>query len=149
MIVHSAWTKEKNSSTPQLAVEKEAPVMSREVLIPLKQIKEARERIAAAVTRTPCIYSLPLSRKTGKDVFLKLGCLQVTQAFKARGNANKLALMSYEEREMGVITASSGNHGLGLSMAARRHGVKSVIVVPEVAPANKIEKIKDWWVWKF
>jgi threonine dehydratase len=143
MIIHSAWTKEKNSPTPQLTEEKGAPLMAKEVLIPLKQIKEARERIAAAITRTPCVYSLPLSRKTGKDVFLKLECLQVTQAFKARGNANKLALMSHEEREKGVITASSGNHGLGLSLAAKRHGVNSVIVVPEVAPANKIEKIKE------
>jgi threonine dehydratase len=117
--------------------------MSKQVIIPLKQIKEARERITAAVTRTPCVYSLPLSRKTGKDIFLKLECLQVTQAFKARGNANKLALMGHEERKKGVITASSGNHGLGLSLASKQHGVKSVIVVPEVAPANKIEKITE------
>jgi threonine dehydratase len=80
---------------------------------------------------------------TGKDVFLKLECLQVTQAFKARGNANKLALMSHEERERGVITASSGNHGLGLSLASRQHGLRAMIVVPEVAPVNKIEKIKE------
>ncbi len=117
--------------------------MSKEVPVTLKQIKEACERIAGAITRTPCVYSLPLSRMTGKDVFLKLECLQLTQAFKARGNANKLALMSHEEREKGVITASSGNHGLGLSLASRRHGLKAVIVVPEVAPANKIEKIKE------
>lgn len=103
--------------------------MSKQVIIPLKQIKEARERITAAVTRTPCVYSFPLSRKTGKDIFLKLECLQVTQAFKARGNANKLALMGHEERKKGVITASSGNHGLGLSLASKQHGVKSVIVV--------------------
>ena len=119
------------------------PEMPEEFLVSLEQIKKARERIAEAVIRTPCIYSLPLSRKTGKDVFLKLECLQVTQAFKARGNANKLALMGPEEKAKGVITASSGNHGLGLSLASMRHGVKSAIVVPEVAPANKVEKIKE------
>ena len=68
--------------------------------IPLDQIKEARQRIAGAVTRTPCVYSLPLSRKTGRDVFLKLENLQVTQAFKARGNANKIALL--DDREIHV-----------------------------------------------
>jgi threonine dehydratase len=119
-----------------MSVETEAPIL-------LQRIKEARDRIAKAVIRTPCVYSLPLSRKAGGDVFLKLECLQVTQAFKARGNANKLALMSREERERGVITASSGNHGLGLSLAAKQHSVNAVVVVPEVAPANKIEKIKE------
>jgi len=117
--------------------------MSKKVPITLEQIKEARERIAGAIIKTPCVYSLPISRMTGNDVFLKLECLQLTQAFKARGNANKLALMSKAEIERGVITASSGNHGLGLSLASKRHGLKAVIVVPEVAPANKIEKIRE------
>ena len=111
--------------------------------ISLSRIKEARERIKKVVNKTPCIYSLPLSRKTGKDVFLKLENLQVTQAFKARGNANKIALLTEEEKRRGVITASSGNHGLGLSLAALRNGVKAVIVLPEVAPENKIKKIKE------
>ena len=111
--------------------------------IPLEQIREAQERIKGAVVRTPCVYSLPLSRKTGKDIFLKLESLQVTQAFKARGNANKIALLKKEEKQKGVITASSGNHGLGLSLASMRHGIKAVIVVPEVAPTNKIDKIRE------
>ena len=69
------------------------------------------------VNKTPCIYSLPLSRITKKEVFLKLENLQVTQAFKARGNANKIMLLSREEKGRGVITVSSGNHGQGLSLA--------------------------------
>lgn len=111
--------------------------------ISLKKIKEARERIKGMVNKTPCIYSLPLSRITKKEVFLKLENLQVTQAFKARGNANKITLLSKEEKGRGVITASSGNHGQGLSLAALRAGIKAVIVLPEVAPKNKIEKIKE------
>jgi len=86
--------------------------------VTLKKIKEARERIKGAINKTPCIYSLPLSRITKKEVFLKLENLQVTQAFKARGNANKIALLSTKEKNRGVITASSGNHGQGLSLAA-------------------------------
>jgi len=111
--------------------------------ISLDQIRQARERIKDKVSRTPCIYSLPLSRMTGKEVFLKLENLQVTQAFKARGNANKIALLSKEQKEKGVITASSGNHGQGLSLAALRNGVKAVVVLPEAAPLNKREKIKE------
>ena len=111
--------------------------------VSLKKIKEARERIKGSVNKTPCIYSLPLSRIIKKDVFLKLENLQLTQAFKARGNANKIALLSKKEKERGVITASSGNHGQGLSLAALRAGIKAVIILPEVAPKNKIEKIKE------
>jgi len=111
--------------------------------VSLKKIKEARERIKGAINKTPCIYSLPLSRITKKEVFLKLENLQITQAFKVRGNANKIMLLSKEEKRRGVITASSGNHGQGLSLAALRAGIKAVIVLPEVAPKNKIEKIKE------
>jgi len=111
--------------------------------VSLDEIRLARERIKDKVNRTPCIYSLPLSRRTGKEVFLKLENLQVTQAFKARGNANKIALLSKEQRESGVVTASSGNHGQGLSLAALRSGVKAVVVLPEAAPLNKREKIKE------
>lgn len=111
--------------------------------ISLKKIKEARERIKGMVNKTPCIYSLPLSRITKKEVFLKLENLQLTQAFKARGNANKITLLSKEEKKRGVITASSGNHGQGLSLAALRAGIRAVVVLPEVAPNNKIEKIKE------
>jgi threonine dehydratase len=111
--------------------------------ISLDQIRQARERIKDKVNRTPCVYSLPLSRMTGREVFLKLENLQLTQAFKARGNANKIALLSQEQKERGVITASSGNHGQGLSLAALRNGVKAVVVLPEAAPLNKREKIKE------
>ena len=111
--------------------------------ISLTQIREARERIRKVINKTPCIYSLPLSQKIGKEIFLKLENLQVTQAFKARGNANKIVLLDKQKKKKGVITASSGNHGLGLSLAALQNGVKAVIVVPKVAPTNKIEKIKE------
>ncbi len=113
------------------------------VNLPLSQIKEARERIKGLINKTPCIYSLPLSRICQKNIFLKLENLQVTQAFKARGSANKISLLSQEEKDRGVITASSGNHGQGLALAAFRAGIKAVIVLPEVAPTNKIEKIRE------
>ena len=56
--------------------------------VTLEKIKDARERIRDKINKTPCIYSLTLSRILQKDIFLKLENLQLTQAFKARGNAN-------------------------------------------------------------
>lgn len=111
--------------------------------VKLARIKQARENIRGEVTHTPTVYSLPLSRKAKKEIYLKLENLQVTQAFKARGNANKLKLLDPEERKNGVITASSGNHGLGLSLAAKRNELEAIVVVPEVAPNTKIEHIKE------
>ena len=111
--------------------------------ISLIEIKEAQQRIEGVINKTPCIYSLPLSRMTNKKVYLKLENLQITQAFKARGNANKISLLSNDEKNRGVITASSGNHGQGLSLAALRTSIKAVVVLPEVAPQNKIDKIKE------
>lgn len=108
----------------------------------LTHLKKARERIRGLINRTPCIYSLPLSRRTGKRVFLKLENLQITQSFKARGNANKVAQLTEDEKTKGVITASSGNHGQGLSLAALRSGIRATIVLPKAAPTNKVEEVK-------
>jgi threonine dehydratase len=119
---------EKNMNVPEVTLEK---------------IKDARERIKDKINKTPCIYSLTLSRILQKEVFLKLENLQLTQAFKARGNANKMSLLTQDKKNRGVITASSGNHGQGLSLAALLAGVKATIVLPEVAPQNKIDKIKE------
>ncbi|MBS3788561.1 threonine/serine dehydratase [Candidatus Bipolaricaulota bacterium] len=109
----------------------------------MAKIKQARDNIQDEVNRTPTIYSLPLSRKVNREIHLKLENLQVTQAFKARGNANKLKLLGPDERKKGVITASSGNHGLGLSLAAKRNELEAIVVVPEVAPTTKIKHIKE------
>jgi len=111
--------------------------------ISFAQIKKARERIKGTINKTPCIYSLPLTRMMGKEIYLKLENLQVTQAFKTRGNTNKIGLLNKEQKKRGVIAASSGNHGQGLSLAALRNGVKAVIVLPEAASSNKVEKIKE------
>ncbi|MFP4588859.1 MAG: threonine ammonia-lyase [Candidatus Bipolaricaulota bacterium] len=111
--------------------------------ISLEKIREASRRIGGSLLKTPCLYSQPLSRRTEGQIYLKMENLQVTQAFKARGNANKIALLKEKGDVNGVITASSGNHGLGLSLAARAHGLEAKVVVPEVAPSTKIEKIRE------
>lgn len=109
----------------------------------LAEIKQARERIKSKVNKTPCLYSLPLSRITKKEVFLKLENLQITQSFKVRGSSNKIALLSKEQKERGVVASSTGNHAMGISLAAFRSGVKAIVVVPEIIPLSKIDKIKE------
>ena len=74
---------------------------------------------------------------------LKLECLQVTGAFKARGAWNQISLLSPAERAAGVVAVSSGNHGKALAWAAERAGVRAAIVMPADAYPNKIQACRD------
>lgn len=110
----------------------------------LKELQEIRATIAKFINRTPCIFSEELSKRIGKKIYLKMENLQITGAFKARGNAFKLSTLTDEELENGVITASSGNHGLGMSYAARLRSVSARVLVPVETPQIKIEKLKNY-----
>ncbi len=109
----------------------------------LEDIQTAAKRIRGKALRTPLIYSGILSEITGWDIYLKPECLQPGGAFKYRGATNAISLLSKEARLKGVITASSGNHGIAVALAAERAGVKAFIIVPEDAPSNKVEIIKN------
>ena len=98
-------------------------------------VVKAAERIAGAVERTPLIEA----RLGGHAVWLKCENRQTGGAFKLRGASNRLLAMSVEERRRGVVAFSSGNHAQGVAIAARRLGVKAVIVMPSDAPALKVE----------
>lgn len=106
------------------------------------EIIEARHRIRSSVLKTPFIYSEPLSKTVGTEVYLKLDSLQIGGSFKYRGATNALATLTQEERKKGVVAASSGNYGTALALAARRAGVKATIVLPDNAPSVKIERIR-------
>ena len=82
-------------------------------------VTAAAERIAGRVLRTPALPSEAVSRATGAEVVLKLDNLQVTGAFKERGAANRLALLTDAERERGVIAMSAGNHAQAVARHAR------------------------------
>ena len=92
-------------------------------------------RIGRFVERTPLIES----EVGGVRVWLKCECLQTGGAFKLRGATNRLLQLSPEERERGVVAFSSGNHARGVAIAARRLGIRTVIVMPADAPEVKIE----------
>jgi threonine dehydratase len=108
--------------------------------IPIEEIRAARERIAGTIVRTPL---LRLELGAGfPDIRLKLENLQPINAYKLRGAANAVALLSESERQLGVWTISAGNAGQGVAYAARKAGVPCTVVVMENAPAAKIERMK-------
>jgi threonine dehydratase len=99
-------------------------------------------RIKDRILRTPFMYSDPLSRQVSRSVYLKLESLQPGGSFKFRGANNAIAMLTPEEREKGVVAASSGNHGIALAMAASQAGIKATIVLPDNAPDVKVERIR-------
>src|SRR5881398_1944259 len=108
--------------------------------IELAQIRAARERIAQTIVRTPLIR-LELGPDF-PDIRLKLENLQPINAYKLRGAANAVALLSDSERERGVWTISAGNAGQGVAYAARQADVPCAVVVVETAPKSKLERMK-------
>jgi threonine dehydratase len=108
--------------------------------IRLSEIQEARKRIADTIVRTPLIR---LELGPGfPDIRLKLENLQPINAYKLRGAANAVALLSDSERERGVWTISAGNAGQGVAYAARQAGVPCSVVVIETAPRSKLERMR-------
>lgn len=109
----------------------------------LRPILAAQQRIAPFMRRTPLVHSTYLSQLSGGDVWLKLECHQITGSFKARGALNKVGLLTPEQKARGLVTGSAGNHGLGVTHAARAWGgARADIFVPENAPRAKVDKLR-------
>jgi threonine dehydratase len=108
--------------------------------IELAEIREARARIAGTIVRTPLVR---LELGSGyPDIRLKLENLQPINAYKLRGAANAVAMLSESERARGVWTISAGNAGQGVAYAARKAGVPCTVVAIETAPASKIDRMR-------
>src|SRR3954453_17792308 len=108
--------------------------------ITLQDIREARQRIAGTAVRTPLV-KLQLGAEF-PDIRLKLENLQPINAYKLRGAANAVAMLSEEERKRGVWTISAGNAGQGVAYAARKAGVPSTVVAIETAPKAKLDRMR-------
>ena len=104
-------------------------------MVTREDVRQAAQRIAGAIERTPLIRA----RIGGHTLWLKCENRQTGGAFKLRGASNRLLAMSAAERTRGVVAFSSGNHAQGVAIAARRLGIKAVIVMPGDAPAPKVE----------
>ena len=113
-------------------------------MIALTDIEAAAERIAGRVVRTPTLPSHAISQATGADVVLKLDHLQVTGAFKERGAANRLSLLTEAERARGVIAVSAGNHAQAVARHAQLLGIKATIVMPKFTPSTKVTRTAAW-----
>jgi threonine dehydratase len=109
--------------------------------IELAEIRAARARIASTIIRTPLVR-LDLGPDF-PDIRLKLENLQPINAYKLRGAANAVAMLSEAERALGVWTISAGNAGQGVAYAARKAGVPCSVVVIETAPTAKVERMRS------
>jgi threonine ammonia-lyase medium form len=108
-------------------------------LVTTQNVETAATSLRGVAVRTPLLPASWLSDQIGADVRLKCENLQRAGAFKIRGAYTMIARLSAEQRQRGVITYSSGNHGQGMALAARMYGIKAVVVMPTTAPGIKVE----------
>ena len=108
----------------------------------IDMIRAAATRLKGHVRCTPLLSSPFIDALAGRRVWIKPECLQHTGSFKFRGAWSAISALEPKIRTKGIIGFSSGNHAQGVAMAASRHGVASVIVMPADAPALKIENTK-------
>jgi len=114
------------------------------IKIDASDIKIGRETIRPFINRTALKYSNFLSSLCQGTVYLKLENTQLSNSFKIRGAFNKVLHLTPEEKQKGIITCSSGNHGYATAIAAKKLDIAAKIVVPETTPRKKIDKIKKY-----
>lgn len=105
-------------------------------------ITAAADRLRGHARRTPMLSSPFLDEIAGRRVLIKVECLQHTGSFKFRGAWSAVSALDEKVRRRGVIAFSSGNHAQGVAMAAARHDIPAVIIMPEDAPQLKIRNTK-------
>ena len=110
----------------------------------LTDIEAARARLGTLARVTPVFSSETLTRRSGRPVILKAENLQRTGSFKIRGAVNKIATLTNAQREAGVVTASAGNHGQAVALAAREAGVKATVFMPQDAPMAKVDATRSY-----
>ncbi len=106
------------------------------------QIRDTAVRLDGQIIRTPMLEAPMLSRNLGCDLFLKLECLQHTSSFKARGALNAMLGLNDQQRQLGVIAMSAGNHAQAVAYHAERMGVPATIVMPAQTPFAKVARTR-------
>lgn len=112
-------------------------------MIALSKIMDASRRLNGVVQNTKLAFAPRLSAKREVNVYVKQENLQNTGSFKLRGAFNKIATLSDDEKNRGVIAASAGNHAQGVAYSAKHFGIKAVIVMPESTPLLKVMGVKE------
>lgn len=114
-------------------------------MIPYSEdIKQAVKRVKPYVHKTPILESTTLNEHSGAKVYLKCENFQRMGAFKIRGATNAILQLSEDEQSRGVVTHSSGNFAQALALAARTLDTKAYIVMPNSAPAVKVDAVKGY-----
>ncbi len=109
-----------------------------------QSVRDAARRLAGVASRTPVITSRTLDDRTGCTVHLKCESFQRTGSFKFRGAWNAVSTLADEERRLGIISYSSGNHAQALALAGREAGVRVTVVMPTTAPIAKLEATRSY-----
>jgi len=112
--------------------------------VKVADIQRARERLKGIVKETAIDKSFSASQLLGSEVYFKMENEQLTGSFKIRGALSKISSLSAEERARGVVASSAGNHAQGVAYSAKKMGVSSKIVMPEVAPLIKIDATRGY-----
>ena len=112
-------------------------------MLTLESIFQAQNRLRPYVLHTPLLRLPSLDALLGCQAYVKAECMQLTHSFKIRGALNRILQLTPEERAKGVVTASSGNHGRGVAYGAKMLGIQATVVIPEHAPAIKIQAVRD------
>jgi threonine dehydratase len=107
------------------------------------KIELAQDRLNGIIAQTPLVYSDVFSRECKNDVYIKPENFQKTGAFKIRGAYNKIASLTEEQRQKGVICSSAGNHAQGVAFAAKALGCKATIVMPITTPLIKVNATRS------
>src|SRR5437762_2688616 len=115
-------------------------------LLTLQDIQAAQARITNHVRHTPLVEAKPVKQPItqARSLALKLECLQISGSFKARGAVNKLLSLPTEQVQRGLVTASGGNHGLGVAYAGWLAHAPVTIFLPHGTPLTKIQKLYHW-----
>ena len=113
-------------------------------MVELADIQRARERISGQVVLTPCTPSEGFGEEFGGHAWFKFENLQRTGSFKERGALNRMLSLSPEQRRLGVVAASAGNHAQGVAFHAGRLGVPATIVMPERTPLIKVSNTRRY-----
>lgn len=108
-----------------------------------EDVQAAADMLKDKAIRTPLLKSTVLDQRCAADVFLKVESLQRTGSFKFRGAYNAIANLSPEQRAVGIIACSSGNHAQGIAAAAKLFDAKATIVMPDDAPELKISRTRE------
>lgn len=109
---------------------------------PVNQTKQTH--VYDVAIKTPLEKAATLSNELGTQVYLKREDLQPVHSFKIRGAYNKIASLTQQEKDRGVICASAGNHAQGVALSAQKLGISAIIVMPRTTPAIKIEAVKGY-----